>query len=131
MNLYGYVAQNDPNMARAICHKYGYRIQNVQSKADLGVVLEQLVAKEGESALRDIVKNHPDRDLIIEIESGDSSEMPIKKLPVESQRNLSYADFMNYIGEEKVQRTNSVSQTNTFLLASAFLLGVAIITAKK
>jgi hypothetical protein len=57
--------------------------------------------------------------------------MPIKKLPVESERNLSYADFMNYIGEEKVQRTNSVSQTNTFLLASAFLLGVAIITSKK
>ena len=129
--MYGYVAENDPNMARAICHKYGYRIQGVQSKADLGVVLEQLVAKEGESALRDIVKNHPDRDLIVEVETGSSSEMPIRQLPSESERSVTYADFMNYIGEEKGQRTNTVSQTNTFLLASAFLLGVAIITSKK
>lgn len=129
--MYGYVAENDPNMARAICHKYGYRIQGVQTKADLGVVLEQLVAKEGESALRDIVKNHPDRDLIVEVETGGNIETPIKKLPSESERSVTYADFMNYIGEEKGQRTNTVSQTNTFLLASAFLLGVAIITAKK
>lgn len=129
--MYGYVAENDPNMARAICHKYGYRIQGVQTKADLGVVLEQLVAKEGESALRDIVKNHPDRDLIVEVETGGDIETPIKKLPSESERSVTYADFMNYIGEEKGQRTNTVSQTNTFLLASAFLLGVAIITAKK
>lgn len=129
--MYGYVAQNDPNMARAICHKYGYRIQGVQSKADLGLVLEQLVAKEGESALRDIVKNHPDRDLIVEVETGGSEDTPIRKLPSESERSVTYADFMNYIGEDKGQRTNTVSQTNTFLLASAFLLGVAIITSKK
>jgi hypothetical protein len=129
--MYGYVAENDPNMARAICHKYGYRIQGVQTKADLGVVLEQLVAKEGESALRDIVKNHPDRDLIVEIETAGSENIPIRQLPSESERSVTYADFMNYIGEEKGNRSNSVSQTNTFLLASAFLLGVAIITSKK
>jgi hypothetical protein len=47
------------------------------------------------------------------------------------------ANYVNYIGEDRdmckpKQPTNAslVSQTNTFLLASAFLLGVAIISRK-
>ena len=47
-----------------------------------------------------------------------------------------YSTFMNYIGDDKdvnvkpTRNENLVSQTNTFLLASAFLLGVAIISRK-
>jgi hypothetical protein len=67
-------------MAKAICHKYGYKISGVQSKNDLGLVLEQLVAKEGEPALKDIVHNHPDRDIIIEFEGKDKVESKSKSV---------------------------------------------------
>lgn len=131
--MYGYVAENDPYKAKAICHKYGYKMQGVNSKSDLGLLLEQLVAKEGEPALRDIVLNHPDRELIVEMEmsNSDSSIRALPSTTVSERREISYADFVNYIGEEKASRNNSVSQTNTFLLATAFILGVAIITSKK
>lgn len=135
-------------MAKAICHKYGYKISGVQSKNDLGVVLEQLVAKEGEPALRDIVHNHPDRDIIIEFESKDKVESNLNHCGEQHTCprcgrsgescvcKKQYANYVNYIGEDREvqtkQPTNAslVSQTNTFLLASAFLLGVAIISRK-
>jgi len=148
MNLYCYVANHNPSMAKAICHKYGYKISGVQTKDDLGVVLEQLVAKEGEPALKDIVHNHPDRDIIIEFEGKEKVESKLNHYG--EHHNCSrcgrsadsclckkqYANYVNYIGEENQmqskQPTNAslVSQTNTFLLASAFLLGVAIISRK-
>jgi hypothetical protein len=144
MNIYTYVANSNPSMAKAICHKYGYKISGVQSKDDLGVCLEQLVAKEGESALVDIVNNHPDRDLIVEI--TDKQKPVVQENSLGFYGNVSYqmreqkrqyADFMNFMGDEmktketqSVNNTNMVAQTNTFLLASAFLLGVAIISRK-
>jgi hypothetical protein len=147
MNLYTYVANNNPSMAKAICHKYGYKISGVQTKDDLGVVLEQLVSKEGEPALKDIVLNHPDREIIIEFENRDKSE---SNLNFQASPNCprcgrsatsclcqkQYGSYANYIGEEnntietKASNSSLVSQTNTFLLASAFLLGVAIISRK-
>lgn len=143
MNIYTYVANSNPSMAKAICHKYGYKISGVQSKDDLGVCLEQLVAKEGEIALVDIVNNHPDKDLIIEITDKQKPVVKESSLGFYGQEQYQmreqkrqYADFMNFMGEEnKVKETQSVSnnimaQTNTFLLASAFLLGVAIISRK-
>jgi len=147
MNLYCYVANHNPSMAKAICHKYGYKISGVKTKDDLGVVLEQLVAKEGEPALKDIVHNHPDRDIIIEFEGKDKAESSLSFNGVSTCPRCArsgescvckkqYANYVNYIGEDNQvqtkQTTNAslVSQTNTFLLASAFLLGVAIISRK-
>jgi hypothetical protein len=148
MNLYTYVANNNPTMAKAICHKYGYKISGVQSKNDLGVVLEQLVSKEGEPALKDIVLNHPDREIIIEFNEQERKDNNVNymgnptccprcgRTPQSCVCKQSYANYMNYIGEDKdvnvkpTRNENLVSQTNTFLLASAFLLGVAIISRK-
>jgi hypothetical protein len=135
-------------MAKAICHKYGYKISGVQTKDDLGVVLEQLVSKEGEPALKDIVLNHPDREIIIEFENRDKGETNLNHCgekhtcprcgrSVESCLcKKQYANYVNYIGEDREMQPKQpinaslVSQTNTFLLASAFLLGVAIISRK-
>ena len=148
MNLYTYVANNNPTMAIAICHKYGYKISGVQSKDDLGVVLEQLVSKEGEPALKDIVLNHPDREIIIEFNEQDKKETNVNymgnpnccprcgRTPQSCVCKQPYSTYMNYIGEDKdvnvkpTRNEHLVSQTNTFLLASAFLLGIAIISRK-
>lgn len=143
MNIYTYVANSNPSMAKAICHKYGYKISGVQSKDDLGLCLEQLVAKEGETALIDIVNNHPDKDLIVEITEKNKPVVQENTMQLVGSSNYQslqqqrqYADFMNFMGEDiKTKESHSVTnniaaQTNTFLLASAFLLGVAIISRK-
>jgi len=134
MNLYEYVAINCPNTARAICHKYGYEIVNVKTAKDLGVCLKKVVAKEGEPALKDIVVNHPDKDLIIEICKNENfvgvdgsysnqQECECKKC---RSGNIEF-----YTGETAIKQSMaSQSQTNTYLIASAFLLGIAIISTK-
>lgn len=141
MNIYTYVAESNPSMAKAICHKYGYKLSGVQSKKDLGVCLEQLVAKEGEPALQDVVNNHPDKDLIIEM---NQSEVKLGMDGMVSTKRKScgcncscncgkskYDDFVNYIGEETHSRNiNSINQTNSVIIASAFLLGAAILAKK-
>ncbi len=132
--MYHYIAQNNPSMAKAICHKYGYEIVNVKKPADLGICLEQVVSKEGEPALKDIVLNHPDRDLILEVAAnenfvgidGSASKNESKCDKCKS----SYNEYMNFVGEEKAARQSASAQTNTYLLASAFLLGIAIIATK-
>ena len=140
MNLYTYVAESNPSMAKAICHKYGYKLSGVQSKSDLGVCLEQLVAKEGEPALQDIVNNHPDKDLILEMYQPEMKVGADGYLShsgggcncgCQHKREKQYDQFVNYIGEESVARTTSMNnQTNSFILASAFLLGAAILAKK-
>ena len=141
MNIYTYVAQCNPSMAKAICHKYGYKLTGVQSKSDLGVCLEQLVAKEGESALHDIVNNHPDRDLIIEMSGVQPKHLNMEGFAnhtgggcncgCNNKTHKKYDEFVNYIGEESIARVHSVNnQTNSFILASAFLLGAAILAKK-
>jgi hypothetical protein len=141
MNIYTYVAQCNPSMAKAICHKYGYKLTGVQSKSDLGVCLEQLVAKEGESALNDIVNNHPDRDLIIEMSGVETKHLNMEGFSnytggrcncgCNNKPNKKYDEFVNYIGEESIARTSLMNnQTNSVIIASAFLLGVAILSKK-
>lgn len=135
MNLYSYIAVNNPSMAKALCHKYGYEVTNVQNKKDLGVCLEKLVANEGEIALKDIVHNHPDKEIILEVckdelqkSSNDNSDsFSIKHNQVcECAKN----QYMNFAGEEKATTRSLVSQTNTIIIASAMLLAVAIVTIK-
>lgn len=133
-NMYSYVAACNPNMAKAICHKYGYQIVNVKTPKDLGVCLEQVVAQEGETALKDIVRNHPDKEIIMEVcasenfvgaDGTQSREEEMKKI-----RNEAYNSYLNFAGEDIARKQSATSQTNTFLLASAFLMGIAIIATK-
>ena len=129
MDMYGYVAENNPSLAKAICHKYGYETVNVKSAGDLGICLQQVVAKEGEAALKDVVNNHPDKELIMEIcysENfvGADGINTAKEQQVDS--NLVSA----FRSEEESRRQFLSSQNNNNLLAAAFLLGVAIIAAK-
>lgn len=140
--MYTYIAESNPSMAKAICHKYGYKLSGVQTKKDLGVCLEQLVAKEGEPALNDIVNNHPDKDLVLEMYQPEAKigmdgmiSSPMHRHGCGCGNNHKqmkrYDEFVNYIGEESISRANSVNnQTSSFILASAFLLGAAILAKK-
>ena len=68
MDAYTYIAVNNPSFAKSICHKYGYNVASVRTSADLGKCLKQLVAAEGQPAFEDIMSQHPDREVLIELE---------------------------------------------------------------
>lgn len=137
--MYQYVAQSNPAMAKALCHKYGYKITGVSDINGLAECLKQLVANEGETALKDVIKNHPDRELIIEVEELDR----VNFAAADGVRNQhagcasckqgsgAYSQYANFNGGEYENKSKSSSMSQgTFILASAFLLGMAIIAAK-
>ncbi len=135
MNMYNYIAQNNPTMAKAICHKYGYGLKSCKNTADLGICLQQLVAREGDNALEDIVKHHPDRDIILECNEKDKGFVGCDASTPESKVGYgAYKEYVNYTGEEveekKEERNANISVTqNNFLLGAAFIMGAAIISS--
>lgn len=66
MEIYEYIANNDPQAAEQILRQFGYQSMNVQTAEDLGQCLSDLVAQEGDAALTEIASIHPDKDLILE-----------------------------------------------------------------
>lgn len=127
MDVYHYLAHNNPYAAKAICNKFGYRTTNINSKADLGDALKQVVSAEGEPALREVVSNHPDKELIIEMyapqhevyKAADGTS-EVGKPCVGCAKTTEKEHYLNAIG--------SKSETNTFLMAAALILAVAIIS---
>lgn len=142
MNIYTYLAETNPSMAKAICHKYGYTVTNVRNSKDLGVCLEKLVSEEGEEPFKDVVRNHPDKDVILEV----CAENYVKKVPLEPYMNATgyhngcqcpncrrQQEFVNYSGAEETQQKSnfSTSQANIFIMASALILAVAIVSTNR
>lgn len=115
MNIFEYITQGDPYAAKAICNKYGYDVQNVQSSSDMAVCLNQLVAEVGEPAMKDVLEMHPDKDVILEAFSSAataSSGCDCKK----GKKN-------SYFPEPSSQ----VKESHLFIFAGALLLAAAII----
>lgn len=70
MEIYEYIALNDPQGAQRILQQFGYQVMNVETATDLGQCLSDLVAQEGDEALTEIAAIHPDKELILEKFSG-------------------------------------------------------------
>ncbi len=67
MDFFVYIADSDPAAAAAVLAKWGYATPpEVEYTDQLGDCLRQLVANEGEKAVRDLANIHPDKDLILE-----------------------------------------------------------------
>lgn len=64
MDVYNYIAHTDPALAGQIINDFGYKVVN---KKNMGANLKNLVAQEGEPALKVILENHPDKDVILEV----------------------------------------------------------------
>jgi hypothetical protein len=65
MNVYLYIAENNPDGAYEICKKYGYF--NVQSIEELAENLQAIVAGNGQESLQEILEIHPEKDVILEL----------------------------------------------------------------
>lgn len=66
MDIYEYIASNDPQAAEKLLQQFGYQAMNVGTAEDLGQCLSDLVAQEGDQALTAIAEIHPDKELILE-----------------------------------------------------------------
>lgn len=126
-------------MAIAIIKKYGYGFDHsVSSNADLGRCLRQLVAYEGESAFKDIMEGHPDKDVILELygKSGslhaDGDTDMGHGCNCRNCRNKHMPPAYNYLNASgDTQHTNNLmSITNVSIIAASLLLSVAIIMRK-
>lgn len=117
MDVFNYVAQSNPFVARKIIDRFGY-IAN----GDLGNNLRQLVNAVGEPAMEEIMMNHPDRDFFMEEASAYGNKT------FSNACGCSSPKYSNADGSGNSEAIRSASQTNTFLLAAAIIIAAAIIT---
>lgn len=122
MDVYKYVAENNPMVAQGIIESFGYEHANTP---DMG--LSQLVARVGEPALKKVMENHPDKEIILELFSVEKD--------CNCKNNRGYDGFLNANGGEVVKEkesTNSIiaQQTNAMILVSALFIFTALMIKK-
>ncbi len=64
MSDYHDIANRNPQGAVAVISSFGY---DIQDRSNLGRSLNELIAQEGEPALRKVMEIHPDKDIILEL----------------------------------------------------------------
>jgi hypothetical protein len=128
MSDYNDIAKRNPQGAVAVISSFGYEIVD---RSNLGQSLNELVAQEGEPALRKVMDIHPDKDVILEL----FGQMPVTEKSCgcsscKNKHNDKHEHYMNMTGSEKVNDSNSVTlthQTNVILLVSALFIATALI----
>lgn len=126
MDVYKYVAESNPTVAKGIIESFGYEHANT---SDMG--LSQLVSNVGEPALKKVMENHPDKDILVEMFSV---EQPAKCGCGCGAKKQEV--FLNANGGEPVrERDNSsngmiAQQTNAMILVSALFIFTALIMKK-
>lgn len=142
MNVYQYIASNNPSFARQVCSQYGYKPVNVRTPNDLAICLSKLVSVEGEPAFKDIMQGHPDKDVLLELYS---KPVPEKYTSADGTRDGGYGcmngcgcrncqnrQMNHYMNADGATRESSaMSLTSVSIIAAALLLGVAVITRNK
>lgn len=122
MDVYRYVAESNPIGVQGIIESFGYEHANT---SDMG--LSQLVARVGEPALKKVMDNHPDKEIILELFS--------KEKECDCKNNRRYDGFLNANGGEvakEKENTNSIiaQQTNAMILVSALFIFTALMIKK-
>lgn len=124
MSLYTRVAAANPSGAKAVIKSYGYELRT----NNLPQALRQLVAAEGEPALRSIVDIHPDKEIILECfapaPAKDDCGCKDKGKDKDSDAEKHYLNAVGKITDAQKEH----QLTNTFLIVSAVMvLGALII----
>jgi len=142
MNLYLYIAKNNPDAAYEICKKYGYF--NINSIEELSNALQSIVAEHGQDSLKEILEIHPEKEVILEVfdDKKKVNEVPIEEVlqkifdknkPVEKEKSdcscMKNADAS--VSATNVATSAAVNQTNTYILVGALIVSLAIISMKK
>lgn len=142
MNLYTYVAANNPYFVKSLAHKYGHELKK---DPNLSFVLEQLVAMHGEQALSEIINVHPDKELFKDFYSPKIEETKVNASGESNncscgcgcnkcckcKNNSGNQDYMNMSGSEMLAKNKElVSNTNLLVFAGAIVIAFAILNLK-
>jgi hypothetical protein len=142
LDIYDYIAQVRPNEAEAICNKYGWSLQGMESADDLANCLQNLIAEEGQPALADLAGIHPDRDLIIEVYNGQTAQVPLASAPASSGCGCakckgngggsSVTDkIMSAAGAAQSAASSFFHQSNLMIIGGVVLIGLALVLKSK
>jgi hypothetical protein len=139
MNVYLYIAQNNPDAAYEICKKYGYF--NINSIEELANALQGIVAEHGQDSLKEILEIHPEKEVILEVfdDKKKVNEVPLEEVlqkvfdknkPVEKEKS-DCSCMKNADASVNTAPSTAVNQTNTYILVGALIVSLAIISMKK
>lgn len=115
MNVYRYIAENNPNGANDICVNNG--LTEADSTETISYYLESIVAQNGEQSLKEILNLHPDKEVILECFQQPKVEEKIVEVEVPK--------FVNAEGQ-----SNLANNTNVYILMGAIIVSLAIISLK-
>jgi hypothetical protein len=140
MNVYSYIAENNPDESYEICKKYGYF--NINSMEELANALKSIVAENGQDSLEEIFNIHPEKGVILEIFDKKKvidtkpfeeviQSMFEKNKPVEKDCGCMKNAMGDVTSLAKEQPSTVVNQTNTYILVGALIVSIAILSMKK
>lgn len=142
MNLYTYVAANNPYFVKSLAHKYGHELKK---DPNLSFVLEQLVAIHGEQALTEIINVHPDKDLFKDYYLKQEEESKVNATGDEKNtcsckqccrcRNNNNQEYLNLTGaitgsDMYAKNKEVLTSTNLMVFAGAIVIAFAILNLK-
>lgn len=138
MNVFQYIAESNPSGAMNVLARHGYKATNIRKASDLGICLNKLVNVEGEDAFRDVMAQHPDKGVLVELFAPQSPAPAMKNADavfsnMDGGGRPSYWDLKandHYMNFNASQITSSGNLMNVAIIASALLITAAIITKK-
>ena len=125
MDIYNYVAGSNPLGSQSIINSFGYKVVN---KNDMGGNLKSLVAKEGEPALKMVMDNHPDKEVILEMYSLSAKDDSCGCEKCKESKVIE--KFLNANGTEQSEAKKSDTNFSLVFLAGILALSFAIISKK-
>jgi hypothetical protein len=131
MSDFNDIARRNPKGAEMVITSFGYEIVD---RRDLGRSLNELVASEGENALRKVMEIHPDKDLILELFSKEKKEEKGCSCGYCRNRQMADMQYLNASGAQATQTASSntlAHQTNAILVVSALFIATALIIKNK
>ena len=128
MDVYKYIAESNPSGAQGIIESFGYEYANTP---DMG--LSQLVTRLGEPALKKVMENHPDKEIILEMFSENNNTTKCGcGCGSRKQEGFLNANGGGEIAKEKDNSSSSMiaQQTNAMILVSALFIFTALMIKK-
>ena len=128
--VYYYIADSKPDEAvNLLTSKYNYHVDSDYTIDEIALALQDIVNSDGETALRDVMNIHPDKMVILELNSTDKSSADNSSNGTVSMPSIPSLHSYQSRDSYKYDRGFLGSPTN-ILIGAALILGVIAISRK-
>ena len=132
ITIYDYIASSVPADAYALIKSNGY--PKPRNHHDLVAELKDYVKQNGESALMEIGKIHPDKELIgqcIEEEEGDNSSESNDKSNSSCSESKSFLNATGDVTNISQATQETINLSKVMIFGSFILIGLALVLKNK